>query len=184
MGADDGAGALAEAGDDAVLDAEVVEEDGRADDVRDGVERADLVEVDLIEGTPVGLGLGLGNDAEGPQGDVAGAVGHRQVAEDVLHVGQAPMVVMVMFALVVMMLGEMDVEVAPGQAMRGLAGDVVGEALGGEGREGGVELGAVGAEVEERGDGHVAADAAGAVKIEQGRHGGPFDWQGGGYGRP
>ena len=94
------------------------------------------------------------------------------------------MVVMVVLAFVVMVLGKVDIEVATSQAVGGLVGNRVGKAFGGEGRKGGIEFGAVGTEVEEGGDGHVTADTAGTVKIEQGLHGRPFDWRGGEYDRP
>ena len=59
------------------VDAEVLEGGGDADDVDDGVERADLVELDLVGGDAVDLALGRGqrgDDAQRPLAD-AGAAG-------------------------------------------------------------------------------------------------------------
>ena len=43
---------------------EVVEAVGHRDDVDDGVDGANLVEVNLLEGQAMSLGLGLGDDVE------------------------------------------------------------------------------------------------------------------------
>ena len=45
------------------LDAQQVPADRRADDVGDRIDRADLVEVDLLDRRAVDLGLGLGQAA-------------------------------------------------------------------------------------------------------------------------
>ena len=60
----DGALPLSERRDDGVGDAEVVEAPGCRSDVDDRIDRSDLVEVNLLEGQAMSLGLGLGDDVE------------------------------------------------------------------------------------------------------------------------
>ena len=49
---------------------ELVEGEVRSNDVDNGIDRADLVEVDLVDGRAVDLGLGLGNAPEGREAGV------------------------------------------------------------------------------------------------------------------
>ena len=67
----DGAAAGVHRGDDDVGCAEPFEPGGRADDVEDGVDGADFVEVDFVDGAAVGAGFGLGEIAEHGDGAVA-----------------------------------------------------------------------------------------------------------------
>ena len=52
------------------FDAQQVPADRRADDVGDRIDRADFVEVDLLDRRAVDLGLGLGQPAKDPLGQV------------------------------------------------------------------------------------------------------------------
>ena len=148
--------------------------------------------MDLAKGATMRLGLGLGHDAKGTQGHVAGAVGHRERGEQRLDFGQMAMFVVVRMAfvvvavlpVVVVVFGQADVEVPAGQAVHRLGGEGVGQPFGGEGRERGVKRRTVGAERHQRGHGHVAADAAGTVQIEHLIHGKPFVAPSAASGRP
>ena len=77
------------------VDAEQVEPDGRADDVDDRVDRADLVEVDLRQVDPVDRRLGLAELAEDPLGQLVLPGGQAALVDDRLDVVQVAMRVLV-----------------------------------------------------------------------------------------
>ena len=71
MGGFDGAAAEPDRAADHLVDRELAQSRPGADDVDDGIDRPDLVEVDVVEGDVVDGGLGLAQAAErgsGPGG--------------------------------------------------------------------------------------------------------------------
>ena len=78
---------------DHLVDAQQLQGDGRPDDVHDAVDGADLVEVDLLDGAAVDLGLGLGQSVEDGPRPVGGPLGQAGVVDQVQDVGEAPAVV-------------------------------------------------------------------------------------------
>lgn len=87
---------LGERGDHDVVDAQVVETPSRGDDVHDGVNRANLVEVHLLHGNPVRLGLCRRDDVKDAVRKLAGAVRQVGGVDDGLDVGRAAMLVVMM----------------------------------------------------------------------------------------
>ena len=67
---------------------EQVEGNRRADDVRDAVQGADFMKVNLLQRHAVGRGLRLGEPAKNPQGQVALPLGQPAALQDRLHIGQ------------------------------------------------------------------------------------------------
>ena len=143
---------------DDLVDAEVLECEGDAADVGDGVDRADLVEVDLVRRDAVDVALGLGEAAErlvracmGARGEVGGVdelADGGPVAMDVLVGGD-----------------DLDPGGADAVALRARVDDVDAEASQpvADGR-------LRGARVEERAEEHVAGDARDGVDVEEPAH--------------
>ena len=98
MGTADAAGALVQHGDDDVLDAQIVQAYGRSGDVHDGIHRADFVKVHGFQRSTMGLCLGLAQNGKDAHGRGAGAVGQIGFVQDVQHLGQ-PAVCVVMVVL-------------------------------------------------------------------------------------
>ena len=98
VGTADAAGALVQHGDDDVLDAQIVQAYGRSGDVHDGIHRADFVKVHGFQRGTVGLCLGLAQNGKDAHGRGAGAVGQIGFVQDVQHLGQ-PAVYVVMVAV-------------------------------------------------------------------------------------
>lgn len=67
MGAVHCAGAIVQLGHENLLDPERLDTDTGADDIGDGIERAHFVEMDVLDGLPVNLALGLGDAMEDRQ---------------------------------------------------------------------------------------------------------------------
>ena len=86
---------LHEHGHDCALDADQVDENRRRRDIRDRIDRAHLVKVHLLDRQAVGLGLGLGEDAEGAAGEFGCAGSERGRLDDGEDVGEVAMGVMV-----------------------------------------------------------------------------------------
>jgi hypothetical protein len=70
---------------------QVVDAGAGADDVDDGVEGADFVEVDLVAGGVVDLGFGIGEAGEGGDGGFFDGVGEGGVLDDGGDVGEVAM---------------------------------------------------------------------------------------------
>ena len=102
MLAADGAGALGR-GDDAVDEPQVVEADGRRDDVDDGVDRADLVEMDFVDGLAMRLRLGLRDDPENALRQGPSSLGHVAPVDHRMHVRQIAVLVGVLVVMLVHM---------------------------------------------------------------------------------
>ena len=76
------AGAFVQLGDDRFGDVQIVQTDGSSDDVHDGIDSTDLVEVYLILWDAVCLGLGSSDNAEDVLGNLFGAVGNLSAVDD------------------------------------------------------------------------------------------------------
>lgn len=85
-------------GDDDVLDAQIVQAYGRSGDVHEEFHRADFVKVHGFQRSTVGLCLGLAQNGKDAHGRGAGAVGQIGFVQDVQHLGQ-PAVYVVMVAV-------------------------------------------------------------------------------------
>ena len=111
VGAADGSVALAEAGYDDLVNAQVVKADGDGADVHDGVHGAHLVEHDGVRRGAVRLGLRLGKLAKDGQGKLLGAGGQPRGVDDGAHVREravrvvVPMPVIVAVSVLVAVLG-------------------------------------------------------------------------------
>ena len=103
MLAADGAGAFGQSGDDAVDEPQVVEADGRRDDVDDGVDRADLVEMDFVDGLAMRLRLGLRDDPENALRQGPSSLGHVAPVDHRMHVRQIAVLVGVLVVMLVHM---------------------------------------------------------------------------------
>ena len=91
VGAAHGALALAQVGDDDLVDVKVVEAHGRRDDVHDGVDGADLMEMHLVGRRPMSRRLGLGEHLEDALCNPMGTRGQRPGVDDGHDFGQAAM---------------------------------------------------------------------------------------------
>ena len=80
---------LRETGDDASLNAEIVQADCRRDDVCDGINRADFMKMNLIGGNAMSLGFRLCDDAENFFCQRTGRSRHFPAVNDGFHVVQA-----------------------------------------------------------------------------------------------
>ena len=103
MLAADGAGAFGQPGDDAVDEAQIVKADGRRDDVDDGVDRADLVEMDFVDGLAMRLRLGLRDDPENALRQGPSSLGHVAPVDHRMHVRQIAVLVGVLVVMLVHM---------------------------------------------------------------------------------
>lgn len=103
MRAAHGAASLAQEGNHDLVDAERIETHGRRDDVDDGIDGADLVEVDLFRRGAVRLRLRLGQDLEYALGRAPCALGQRARVDDCKDISQVAMLMVVMRALVGML---------------------------------------------------------------------------------
>ena len=98
------AGAFVQLGDDRFGDVQIVQTDGSSDDVHDGIDSADLVEVYLILWDAVCLGLGSGDNAEDVLGNLFGAVGNLSAVDDGKDVANVAMNMAVSMGMVMWML--------------------------------------------------------------------------------
>src|SRR5690606_37729315 len=98
------------------IDAEMVESNGGADDVYDGVERADFVEVNFLDIHAVDSGFGFAEAAEDADGGLFDRRIERALVDDLLDRGQRA---------VVMVVADGDLEVGSGDAfaLAGLGGE-------------------------------------------------------------
>ena len=99
-----GPASLAQGGNHDLVDVERVETHGRRYDVDNGIDGADLVEVDLFRRGAVRLRLRLGQDLEHAPGRAPCALGQRAGVDDRKDIGQAAMLMVVMCALVGMLI--------------------------------------------------------------------------------
>ena len=98
------AGAFVQLGDDRFGDVQIVQTDSSSDDVHDGIDSADLVEVYLILWDAVCLGLGSGDNAEDVLGNLFGAVGNLSAVDDGKDVANVAMNMAVSMGMVMWML--------------------------------------------------------------------------------
>jgi hypothetical protein len=142
---------------------------GSTDEVDNGVDRADLMEVNGLDGDAVEFGLGLGHALEHGEGGVADPrieFGFFQKITDFRPVA-AVMVIVVMMMVVV---GLLDQEPCASQAAAdgpfGPEDDFFREV---EGANGFLKQGEGNAQIEEGGAEHVPADPGRAAEMEMGR---------------
>ena len=90
--------------DHALGDVQIVDENGGADDVRDGVERADFMEVDLLHGDAVSLTFRLGHDGKNLLRQLRGPGRHHASVDDGADVGEIPVFVVMVFVVVFMIV--------------------------------------------------------------------------------
>src|SRR5699024_11159478 len=98
------AGAFVQLGDDRFGDVQIVQTDGSSDDVHDGIDSADLMEVYLILWDAVCLGLGSGDNAEDVLGNLFGAVGNLSAVDDGKDIANVAMNMAVSMGMVMWML--------------------------------------------------------------------------------
>ena len=103
MGALDLAGPGVHAGGDDLVRSQFLDEHADADDVRDGVHVAHLVEVDLGDRGPVDMALCLGQDVIDGLSVLLDSVGNVQVPDDGLHIAKGVVLVMVSVLMLMMM---------------------------------------------------------------------------------
>ncbi len=144
---------------DHLVDRQRLEGGGDADDVDDGVDGADLVELDIVGIDAVDRALGLGERVEHRLGTAAHAFGQVGAAEQLANVTGGPVLVAVP--------GSFDDDVRPRRrhaaALHTLERQRVAvDAEPGEGGEHGL---AVGAGVDEGAEQHVAGDAGAALRV-------------------
>ena len=169
MLADDGAAADVEGRGEPAIDAEGFGSGGGADDVDDGVDCADLVEVDLFDGDGMDDGFGLAEKLEGAAGAGFYGVGERGGGDDLEDGGEVAVggVCLGVWGLGVGGWGEFggeDVDFGAGDAaaddFAGLEARADVESGGGLFKEGEGD-----ASVDERAEEHVATDAGEAVEV-------------------
>jgi hypothetical protein len=182
--------------DHALGDVQIVDENGGADDVRDGVERADFMEVDLLHGDAVSLTFRLGHDGKNLLRQLRGPGRHHASVDDGADVGEIPvfvvmvfvvvfMIVMMMFMLMVMVMlvfmmmfvivvmvviFEDHVEGTAFQTFGLAAADGIGKSRHVEAVQDGVEFFPAAAQIQQGGDSHIPGDAGGTFKIEEFSH--------------
>ena len=144
------------------VDVEHLERRAGADDIDDGVEAADLVEVDLLGRPAVEASLGLGEGGEDGEGAAADAIGEPGLLDQGRDVGGRAHD----RRLVGVDVGLGRADAAAEHGLRLEAPAVHGEAL-----DHGADLVDVGARVDERAEGHVAGDAGEAVEPGEPGHG-------------
>ena len=138
------------------FDAEQVEADRRADDVGDGIDGADFVEVHLLDRAAVDLGLGLGQLLEDAFGQIFLA-GSERAAVD--HGRDVVQVAVFVLGLVL----DRDLRGAEAFLFDFRADEsAAGEA---QGIDAGLDGGEFGAGVDEGAERHVAADSARTIEI-------------------
>ena len=149
---------------DDALDAELVEEHERAADVDERVERAELVEVDVVGRDAVDAALDLGEARERVERARAGALGKVGRLDELADLAVVAMRVVV---------GRVDAEVERTDPLPLDALDVDLDAVDAERGRNAAQRLELGARVEERGEQHVARETADAVQVGDAAHSRP-----------
>jgi hypothetical protein len=180
VSADDGAAANVERRAEPLIDLEMMDAGGGGDDVNDGIDRADFVEVNLVDGDVVDLRFGVAEELKGADGEELDGLCERCGLNEsanrgegtAMHMGMV-MLVIVGVAVIVFMTGRCggfgelvtveDVDLGAGDAA----------AVHGFNAEGGVEAEGGGsvmqhlrghARVNQRAEKHVSGDTGEAIK--------------------
>jgi hypothetical protein len=155
------AGADVERGAGEFVDAEKFEADAGADDVDDGIDRADFVKMDLLDGQVVDFGFGFGEAGEDFAGAFGGA-GRELRFFNAIQNDRKPAVVMA--------FGGRDMHVRGENlaALHFFRGD--GPAFETKFAQLGFDGAQIGAGVDQRAEDHVAADAGEAIEIGGSSH--------------
>ena len=156
MGAADKAAADREGGADDFFDTEGFESGEGAADIDDGIDAADFVEVDLVDGGVVDGGLRFADAGEDADGGLFDVVGEVAVLDDLADVGE------VAFGGVVM---DVHIDLGGREAVLHDLADVEVEVLDVELGEFGFEGGGGEAGIDEGAEHHVAAGSGDAVKV-------------------
>ena len=97
----DKTGAFGQSGDDAVRDSEIVDENRGGDNVRDGVDGADFVEMHFADRAAVRFRFRLRDNAEDLAGEFPRAVRHFSPVDHFVYIRQIPVFVMTMVMTVI-----------------------------------------------------------------------------------
>jgi len=138
------------------VNAEKFETDGGADDIEDGVDRSDFVEMDLVYRDLVDFGFGFGEAGENFSGTIGGAGGEGSISDALEDDREVAM--MVVFAGV-----DFDVGGEEGSPLDFFGGD--GPVFEAEFAEFGFDGAEGGTGVDQGAEDHIAADAGEAVEI-------------------
>ena len=170
------AGTLAEPRHRASTEIQIVGQNGRADDVRDRIDRPDLMEMHLPGRAAVRLRLRLRHNPENLLGQGTGSLRHLAPVNQRLNVRQVTVCVR-MGAMAVPMLMPVavrprvgDLKVASGQTIGALARDLPAQPLHRQTPQRALKRFAAGPEIQQRRHGHVAGDAGSPLQIKNRFH--------------
>ncbi len=177
VGAVDESRAFEEGGRKDAVDAQSMDADAKGDDVDDGINGADFVEGDFVGGHSVNLPLGDGDAVKDGERPGLNLIGQRRAIDEVFDLGVAAPVIMPVRCSRGKIRNwgdgidglEVDVKFRAGDVLAGGAVDAEFVFAGqSESSQIGFEVMWIETEVDECGDGHVAADTGKAVEEESG----------------